>query len=197
MKKGKFLALFISLCFLFIGTANAEVQSETLKKACETEKMTCDFEESKETNDLPNIYIFRGDGCSFCKKMLQFFINNYDEISKKVNIVIYEVGANADNWDLYEKVGTKFGDTVSGYPYLVVGKDKFNGYATSYDERIKTAIDELVNSEEKYDVVKEVEAGNLELVQKETNNNRAYVFVFIFGVIIALLAYAGYKEFNK
>ena len=57
--------LFSLLCFfLILGVANAAVNSETLQDACETESLDC--VSSKEYDEsLPNIYLFRGDGCPY------------------------------------------------------------------------------------------------------------------------------------
>ena len=193
IKKGIITTLLIlSSCF-FIGVANAEVVTETLKEACDAEELTCDFEEKEPSEDLPNVYIFRGNGCGYCERLLTFLGTIAEEYQDKVNFVVYEVADNTDNWDLYEKVGAKFGDEVSGYPYMVIGTKVFNGYASSDDEEIIETIEEYAAEENPYDVVAEVESGNLDEVKIETENNAtAVVLVFIFGVVIVLILFAGY-----
>ena len=193
IKKGIITTLLILSSFFFIGVANAEVVTETLKEACDAEELTCDFEEKEPSEDLPNIYIFRGNGCGYCERLLTFLGTIAEEYQDKVNFVVYEVADNTDNWDLYEKVGAKFGDEVSGYPYMVIGTKVFNGYASSDDEEIIETIEEYAAEENPYDVVAEVESGNLDEVKIETENNAtAIVLVFIFGVVIVLIVFAGY-----
>ena len=193
IKKGIITTLLILSSFFFIGVANAEVVTETLKEACDAEELTCDFEEKEPSEDLPNVYIFRGNGCGYCERLLTFLGTIAQEYQDKVNFVVYEVADNSDNWDFYEKVGAKFGDEVSGYPYMVIGTKVFNGYASSDDEEIIETIEEYAAEENPYDVVAEVESGNLDEVKIETENNAtAVVLVFIFGVVIVLIVFAGY-----
>ena len=112
--------------------------------------------------------------------------------------MVYEVGQNSDNWDFYEKVGAKFGDTIEGYPYMVIGKKVFNGYASSDNEEIISALDELAESEEPYDVRSEIEAGNLEEVKPENSeSNIGAVISFIFGVVVVLVLLMGYTITKK
>lgn len=197
IKKGIITTLLILSSFFFIGVANAEVVTETLKEACDAEELTCDFEEKEPSEDLPNIYIFRGNGCGYCQRLLTFLGTIADEYQDKVNFVVYEVADNTDNWDLYEKVGAKFGDEVSGYPYMVIGTKVFNGYASSDDEEIIETIEEYAAEENPYDVVAEVESGNLDEVKTEEESSSGIVLAFIFGVVIVLILIMGYTLNKK
>ena len=175
--------------FLVFSVANAAVRTETLKEACEIEGLDCvskkEFDES-----LPNIYLFRGDGCPYCNELIQFIDSIIDDY--QVNVVVYEVKDNKDNWNFYKKVGKEFDFTPSGYPYLVVGEKTFDGYASSDDEDIKTAIEELQNSEEPYDVVKELENTPVD----DESNDKA-VIVIILCAAIVMGGYLIFKIKNK
>ena len=197
IKKGIITTLLVLSSFFFIEIANAEVVTETLKEACDAEELTCDFEEKEPSEDLSNIYIFRGNGCGYCQRLLTFLGTIAEEYQDKVNFVVYEVGNNSDNWDLYEKVGAKFGDEVSGYPYMVIGTKVFNGYASSDDEEIIETIEEYAAEENPYDVVAEVESGNLDEVKTEEESSSGIVLAFIFGVIIVLILIMGYTLNKK
>ena len=197
IKKGIITTLLILSSFFFIGVANAEVVTETLKEACDAEELTCDFEEKEPSEDLPNIYIFRGNGCGYCERLLTFLGTIAEEYQDKVNFVVYEVADNTDNWDLYEKVGAKFGDEVSGYPYMVIGTKVFNGYASSDNEEIIETIEEYAAEENPYDVVAEVESGNLDEVKTEEESSSGIVLAFIFGVVIVLILIMGYTLNKK
>lgn len=192
------LFVFI-LTFLFTLNVNASVKGETLKEACEAEGLTCNFTE-KDTSKLPSVYVFRGTGCGYCKRLITHLASIYDKYSDKVNIVLYEVTSNQDNYALYEKVAAKFSDTVQGYPYLVIGKTKFDGYASSFDSDIKAALDSM--NSESYDVVAEVNAGNTDIVEAESvnseeKNNTGAVLAFIFGVVVVLGVIMGYSVKKK
>ena len=174
--------------FLILGIVNAEVKSETLMDACESEDLDCvntkEYDES-----LPNIYLFRGDGCPYCNQLIKFIDSVIDDY--KVNVVVYEVKSNKDNWNFYKKVGAEFDFTPSGYPYLVIGEETFDGYSSADDEDIKSALETLQKEEEPYDVVKELNNKPV-----EENNDKA-VFVIIMCAIIVTGAYLGYKIKTK
>lgn len=196
LRNGLFVVI---LTFLFTLNVNASVKGETLKEACEAEGLTCNFTE-KDTSKLPSVYVFRGTGCGYCKRLITHLASIYDEYSDKVNIVLYEVTSNQDNYALYEKVAAKFSDTVQGYPYLVIGKTKFDGYASSFDSDIKAALDNM--NSESYDVVAEVNAGNTDIVEAESvnsgeKNNTGAVLAFIFGVVVVLGVIMGYSVKKK
>ncbi len=196
LRSGLFVVI---LTFLFTLNVNASVKGETLKEACEAEGLTCNFTE-KDTSKLPSVYVFRGTGCGYCKRLITHLASVYDEYSDKVNIVLYEVTSNQDNYALYEKVAAKFSDTVQGYPYLVIGKTKFDGYASSFDSDIKAALDNMTS--ESYDVVAEVNAGNTDVVEAESvsgeeNSNTGIVLAFIFGVVVVLGIIMGYSVKKK
>ncbi len=189
--------VFLSIFLIPLVNAETTYKTETLKEACAKEELTCEFKEKDYDETLPNIYVFRGDGCGYCKRLLSFLASIMDEYGKYANVVVYEVGNNQDNWELYKKVGEKFGKEVSGYPYMVIGKEPFDGYANSMDEEIKTTIKNL-NEEEKYDVIEEVLNGNMDKIEstkKETN--RGPVLAFIFGVIAVIGIFVGYKIFSS
>ena len=182
----KFLKyFFVVLCtsFLFMGNVIAAVESETLSEVCESEDLTCDFTE-KDTSGNRNIYVFRGDGCSYCQRLLTYLASIYDDYSDEVNIVIYEVTGNRDNMNLYEDVAAKFGDEVQGYPYMVIGEEVFNGYTSSYDSDIVAAIEDLISAETPYDVV------------EEESNSTAVVITFIFAAVVIVLVFMGYRLKN-
>ena len=197
IKKGIIATLLILSSFFFLETAKAEVVTETLKEACDSEELTCDFEEKEPSDDLPKIYTFRRNGCGYCQRLLTFLGTIAEEYQDKVNFVVYEVGNNSDNWDLYEKVGAKFGDDVSGYPYMVIGTKVFNGYASSDDEEIIDEIENLISAENPYDVVAEVESGNLDEIKVEEESSSGIVLAFIFGVVIILILIMGYNLSKK
>ena len=197
-----FIIGFLICSFFICQTVKAEIKTENLYEACETEGLTCDVEDKEFDESLPNIYIFRGNGCGYCQRLLTYLGSIAKDYKDKVNFVVYEVGNNTDNWDLYEKVGAKFGDEISGYPYMVIGKYIFNGYASSDNEDIKSAIDSFIASENPYDVVEEVNKGNLDEVDQEKvgnveSNTTGAVLAFIFGVVVVLVLLMSYSLSKK
>ena len=108
---------------------------------------------NKEVSDN-NIYLFYGEGCVYCENLMGYLGSLPDEIQSKFNLVEYEVWNDQDNNNLMNKVGSHFNDEITGVPYLVIGKETFNGYAESYNEDILNAINNLESNY--YDVLEEI-----------------------------------------
>lgn len=185
----KILMGFLAM-FLFVGVVKAET-SETLKEACQAEGLTCNHTDKAYDESLPSVYIFRGDGCPHCIALLQFMSTIADKY--KINIVIYEVSKNKDNWNFYKKVGAKFKQNVSGYPFTVIGDKTIDGFETAETTGIEVeeAIKTLVETEEPYDVVADVLDDPVETI------SRGPVLAFIFGIIAVVGAVLGYRIMTK
>ena len=182
--------IFTILCFvLLMSGIKAEVKSESLLDACKTEKIDCVSKEKDDSESLPNVYLFRVEGCTYCNRLITFLdsiIDDYD-----VNVVVYEVANNPDNWNFYKKVGAEFDFNPSGYPYLVIGEETFDGYASDDDEYIEEALSDLEVAEEPYDIV-----NILENRPHEESNDKA-VMVILICAIIVMGFYLGYKVKSK
>ncbi len=137
------------------------------------------YEESKKK---VNVYFFRGSTCSHCFEATVFFANIAKEYGQYFNLKAYEVWSNNDNASLMEKVGKKLGDDVSGVPYIVIGKKSWTGYASSYDDAIKSEIKSQYdkNSSDRDDVVKNLN------VKDSTSSSSDVV-----ALLIIVLAVAG------
>ena len=139
-----------------------EYNTLNLKEALEKEQIDIAFDESKykDSDDKITIYLFRGDGCGFCRKFLTFLNGITDEYGKYFELESYEIISDSKNSSLMTKVGNFMGDNVTGVPYIVIGDKTFAGYDPVYDEDIKSAIKELYDSKERYDVFEEMEKAN-------------------------------------
>lgn len=111
----------------------------------------------KESDDQITIYLFRGNGCGYCNKFLTFLNSIIPEYGKYFKLESYEVWGNKNNGELLEKVGDFLEEDIGGVPFIVIGDQVFPGYASQFDERIKQAILDLYNSEDRYDVMEEME----------------------------------------
>lgn len=128
--------------------------SETLEETLTAEGIQHDLSNYQENNNKVNIYLFRGNGCSHCKELLQYISNSLiKELGDKFNLVSYEVWENEANGNFMKQVSKQLGEETDSVPYLVIGKKVFNGYSQEKNEEIKSAINELYNSEEKYDAI--------------------------------------------
>ena len=122
--------------------------------------------ETEETPSKVNVYLFRGEGCPHCEEMLEFFDSIEDEFGQYYTMNTYEVWYNQDNADLMEEVADTLGVKVTGVPFLVIGDQTWNGYASSYDAEIEAKILSEYNSDSRYDVMtaEEPKANNVAAV---------------------------------
>ena len=98
--------------------------------------------------------------------MLEFFDSIEEEFGQYYTMNTYEVWYNQDNADLMEEVAEKLGVSVTGVPFLVIGDQTWNGYASSYDAEIEAKILSEYNSDSRYDVMtaEEPKANNVAAV---------------------------------
>ena len=83
-----------------------------------------------ENNDQAIIYLFRGNGCSFCRAFLTFMTSISEEYGKYFKIVSFEVWNNENNWYLLNQISyLKEGNIAQGVPYIIIGDKVFGGYA--------------------------------------------------------------------
>ena len=122
--------------------------------------------ETEETPSKVNVYFFRGEGCPHCEEMQEFFDSIEDEFGQYYTMNTYEVWYNQDNADLMEEVADTLGVKVTGVPFLVIGDQTWNGYASSYDAEIEAKILSEYNSDSRYDVMtaEEPKANNVAAV---------------------------------
>ena len=142
-----------------------------------------DLSNYEESKDKVNVYFFRGSTCSHCFEATVFFANIAKEYGQYFNLKAYEVWSNNDNAALMEKVGNKLGDDVSGVPYIVIGKKSWTGYASSYDDEIKSEIKSQYDKKvsDRDDVVKNLN------VKDSTSSSSSDVVA----LLIIVLAVAG------
>lgn len=122
--------------------------------------------ETEETPSKVNVYLFRGEGCPHCEEMLEFFDSIEEKFGQYYTMNTYEVWYNQDNAELMQDVADKLGVSVTGVPFLVIGDQTWNGYASSYDAEIEAKILSEYNSDSRYDVMtaEEPKANNVAAV---------------------------------
>lgn len=139
---------------------------------------------SVNAKEKVKVYLFRGEGCPHCQEAEEFFDSIKSEYGKYYELIDYETWYDTDNADLMQKVADKLGEEVSGVPYIIIGKKTWNGYASTYDDAIKSAIKSEYNksASKRYDVIKAVNGKT-----KEKSN----VSSDILAVLIIILVVGG------
>lgn len=172
------------IAFLTFGILN--VNAVELPEVTDHEKVT--------------IYIFRGNGCGFCKKSLVYFNENIDKYSDYIEVKTYEVWENQYNNELMLEVAEKMGDELDGVPYIVIGNTySENGFLESLGEEMIEAALKEYQSDSYVDLVSQVAKnhGNAEesslyescveegiIVEEKDSSNDTLIVLAIFAVII-------------
>ncbi len=175
-----FLALIVFV-MLPVSVFASSYSKLDLERTLASEDIESDFTNYKETEDQITIYMFRGQGCGYCRQFLTFLNSIVPEYGKYFKLVSFEVWQNKNNGALMEEVADHLGKKISGVPFIVIGDKTFQGYHTDYDESIKEAIKTSYENKETYqDVVFPIMNG------ENKNSNEAAITI-----IVLLLAVSG------
>lgn len=194
MKKNLKITLLLIL-FLFPLKVNAKTyETKNLKEVLTLEGIEHDLGNYKESDEQIPIYMFRGDGCGYCKAFLTYLNTLVPDYGKYFKLVSYEVWDNEENASLMSEVATFLNKSADGVPYIIIGDNVFKGYATSYDEKIKNAIVDLYHTKKnkRYDVFKEMKKGN----RFTFSNNALFLWITVLGGLIFCYQYRQFKWLN-
>ena len=137
-------------------------------------------------NKPVNVYFFYGNGCSYCAAAESYFKSLEKEMGDKFNIVEYETWYDQDNVELMEKVADLRNEEPGGVPYIIIGNQSWDGYASSYNDEIESKINSEYKKSvsDRYDIMNYVEEiyGDL---------NSSSVAGDIAGIIIIVLVVGG------
>jgi glutaredoxin len=190
LKKIALITLVLCLVVPFIPKAYAAVNLEdytstTLEDALKEEEIEYDFKHTYSDNHV-KIYLFRGKGCGYCHKFLEFAANTLmKDYADKVDVVPYEVWYDEKNGELFQGVAEMLGQNAEGVPFIVIGQKSFGGYSEEMNSDITAAIDAEYSSSERYDALNEYVkyADNKEKEAKKANQvdlSSAIIWNFIF-----------------
>lgn len=172
-----------------------EYSSLDLKGALKEEAIAEEFKSYKPASDAIKIYLFRGNGCGYCRAFLTFLNGIADEYGKYFVLESYEVWNNQDNSDLMNEVAEYLDNPASGVPYIIIGDKVFAGYAEEYDDDIKSSIKDLYNTKKskRYDVLTEMKKHpkkKTKSIDINANSMLIWIFAMFFvatGIIVSFL----------
>lgn len=90
-----------------------------------------------------NAYLFYGDGCPHCGKMLSFLRQFEKDNPDKAHFYVYEMYSSRENVLLFEKVGRKLGKD-GGVPFLVIGRSSVRGFYS--DNTTGKTIEQIIDN---------------------------------------------------
>ena len=181
MRKIKYLAILLISILVLPMVVNAEVQPDK------------GFPEgSKEVK----VYMFRGEGCPHCEEAEEWFKSIEKEYGDKFELVGYECWQNPDNNTLLEQVREARDDDTEGVPYIMIGKEVWSGFDTSYEKPMIEAIksEYAKDIKDRTDFVQDVINGKYANKQKEPEFDLVSTII-IAVVIVAIGVGAGVYYF--
>lgn len=201
----KILGVLIAICFAFIPmmtkaaeTVNLEnYKTLGLKDVLKEEEIAEKFKNYTEKDDQITIYLFRGKGCAYCRSFLTFLNGIAEEYGKYFKVVAFETWYDENNTKLLEGLSEFMESPAQGVPYIIIGKQVFPGYASDYDESIKSTIKAEYEAEERYDAIEAYNDHLEELERAEFSaNNRIIIwnFAFILIATISIILYVNHSN---
>ncbi len=148
--------------------------------------------EEEEVVDAPpvvektkiNVYMFRGEGCSYCAAALDFFEGIEEEYGKYFNLVTYETWYDEENAAFMQEVGEYLNTTISGVPFIIVGKETYPGFDVSFGESIKKEIvaEYNLDASARTDYIADFKGG---VEKKKDDNTLETVIILAIVVVVA------------
>lgn len=157
-KKIILLLLVVALlpCKVFAKSFLDDYKTLNFTETLAAEEIELKNKDYKEDDKQAIIYMFRGQGCGYCRAFLEFLNSISDEYGKYFKLVSFEVWNDSTNSALLNKVPLVTNKAAGGVPYIIIGEKVFAGYAERYDEDIKAAI-KAQYEDSSYDVMKELD----------------------------------------
>ena len=177
----------------------ATTTKETLEEALTEEGIKYDY--TPKTNDKQvNIYLFRGHGCGYCHKFLEYASGTLmKEYADKVKVVSYEVWNHEGNAKLMEEIASFLGTQAQGVPFIIIGEKVFPGYSEEMNAEIVAAINSEYEAKERYDVIDKYKKAEEEAKKKEWEEKYgASVLTIVFtAIIVAIGTFVNIWFMNK
>jgi len=97
-------------------------------------------------SDEVDIYLFYGETCPHCEAEMEYLNTIEDEYN--INLIKYEIWNNNKNAALMRLVAEKYGVTVRGVPFTIIGNNVLTGFGEDTPNLIIEAIEKYDFSEE-------------------------------------------------
>ena len=159
------------------------------------EQMKEQFTNYSETDDQVTIYVFRGNGCDFCRSFLAYLNSIYNDYGKYFKVVGFEVWYDQQNHSLLPVISKFLGKEAGGVPYIIIGDQALGGYTSEYNESILSTIKTQYNAKEKYDVFEEYNKA-IDAAKRAQSGNAATIITWNF-IFIGIATYIIIKYIKK
>lgn len=143
-------------------TKYSKYKHTNLVKTLEAEGIELQNKDYEENDKQVTIYMFRGQGCPHCQEFLEFLNDLSKEEGYKFKLVAFLTTFGGykepENDELMSNVAEQLGVQAQGVPFIIIGDQSFPGYASAYDDQIKSAIDTLYDTpvDQRYDIFENI-----------------------------------------
>ena len=204
----KILGVLLGLCFMFLPMfVNAETKQKVdiskyntmnFTETLADEEIELKYTDYKESDDQVTIYLFRGKGCGYCRSFLNFLNDNAEEYGKYFKVVSFESWYDEDNSNLLDNISSYLGQPAQGVPFIIIGDQVYPGYASSYDDSIKSNLTALYEAQEDYDVFQDYnESIDAENKAANASTNKVIIWNFIFVLVATTVVVLSVKKAEK
>ena len=204
-KRLLFLIILVGVMVLPFKVKATDYKSLNFTETLEAEEIDLKYTSYKETDDQVTIYLFRGQGCSYCRGFLNFLNDNAEDLGKYFKVVSYEVWKDTNNAKLLTEVSEYLEQPADGVPYIIIGDQVFAGFTESaYGEKVKEAITTLYKTDksERYDVFDQMEKNpkttnkNESDKKEKSSSNIAAILLNLLFVTVGTISIIVYNHFN-
>lgn len=182
----KKICLLMALCMMlfplqvFAATTTEEGYIiENLEEVLTRKKIDHDLGDYAENDKQVPVYLFYGISCGYCERFINFMNSIVEEYGDYFKLVAFEV-SERKNSDLMSKAAKLMNKDGRGVPLIVIGDKAWEGYATDYDDEIKSAIKKLYDKDNRYDLLEEI--------KNPTKKNDMVVIIVISLVVVGGIA---------
>lgn len=189
MKKRMLNLLLFTFMFLVPFTVRAEVinldnyEQKNLIDTLKEENIIPEFENYEENDDQVTIYMFRGNGCGYCRGFLAYLNSITEEYGDLFKLRSFEVWSDSKNSELLQNMVNVTGQASTGIPYIMIGEKVFKGYIADWNDDILEAIKTEAAKKKKFDYFEQYNES-----QKETIDF-VYVAIILSDVVVICAFY--------
>ena len=181
MKKKLLLLLLVAFLPITIFAKNYYDDYNTMnfKETVAAEELELANKDYKEDDKQAVIYLFRGQGCGFCHRFINYLNEISPEYGKYFRVVSFEVYYDKKNASLLNKVAAFNNENLNGgIPYAIIGEESFIGYSEEYNDAIKEAIMKEYNNPAE-DLFKKIEKSEKGETGISSLGSLFWTFVFV------------------
>ncbi len=202
----KFLIIVLATILMVLPVSAKAINLEdyntlNLEEVLTAEQIEPEFEKYEENDKQVVIYLFRGQGCTFCRGFITFLNEIYEEEGDKFKVVSFETWNDNVNDSLLVETAEFMGvaqPEKTGVPFIVIGDQYFPGFTEeAYGDDVIEAINEEYEKDvdDRYDVFEAMENAK----EEDNTSSGASIWAIIITGLIATAVIITYDtvRFNK